>query len=88
MIFKCRCANYIDQHTTGVWLMSGTWKVHDNSFVWHFKHTGLNRLRYRLVNVDEWLDNTDPEKEDLYWEPVMRRRAEIKYHFRRKGLKE
>lgn len=80
---KCRCLNYLHQRTTGVWIMSGLeYDVHDNSFVWIFKHSGLNRTMYRLNDVDAWIENTDPELEETFWIPVKRRQSKGKGHFR------
>ena len=72
MSFKCKCLTYINQKTTGVWIMSGTWKVHD-SLTNRLAHKGLHRVYYEVVNVDEWLKNTDWDKEDNYFVKEIRR---------------
>ena len=76
---------YYDQRTTGVWIMSGLeYSVRENSFVWVLKHNGLNRVRYRLINADEYFKLDVVEDESKYWVEVKRRRANVKYGFKRK----
>lgn len=82
MINKCKVIRYLNQKTTGVWLMSGAeYGVHD-SLAASLKHSGLNRVLYTLTDVDAWLENTDPELDESFWKPEKRRRCELKYHFR------
>lgn len=76
--------SYYDQRTTGVWIMSGLdYSVHENSFVWVLKHNGLNRVRYRLINADEYFKLDVDEDESKYWVEVKRCRANVKYGFKR-----
>ena len=82
-MFKCKCLTFLYQRITGIWIMSGAeYNVHENSFVWYCKHTGLNRVKYKITDFDSWLNNTNPEIDETFWVPVKRRRAKIKYHFR------
>ena len=82
IIFKCRCISYLNQRTTGVWLMSGKeYSVHD-SLAADLKHPGLNRTLYQLTDVDAWIENTDPELEETFWKPVTRKRRRLKYSFK------
>lgn len=78
--------SYYDQRTTGVWIMSGLdYSVHENIFIWVFKHKGLNRVRYRLINPEEYFNFDNIEDESKYWVEVKRRRTDIKYGFKRNG---
>lgn len=78
--------SYYDQRTTGVWIMSGLdYSVHENSFVWFIKHKGLNRVRYRLINPEEYFNSDNIEDESKYWIEVKKRRVDIKYGFKRNG---
>lgn len=73
---------YYSQRVTGVWLMSGfEYKVHD-SLGAYLHHKGLNRVRYRLVNIEKYFEN-DTVDESEYWIEVKRRRADVKYGFKR-----
>lgn len=83
MIFKCKCMLYYNQKTTGVWLMSGLdYSIHD-SLGAYLHHKGLNRVRYMLVNGEEYFKLDEIEDESKYWVEVKRRRVDIKYGFKR-----
>lgn len=50
--FKCRCMCFHNQRTTGVMLMSGTWKQH-MSFVHLIYPYGLHRVFYNYVPSED-----------------------------------
>lgn len=52
--FKCSCMCFYSQRTTGVEVMSGTWKVHEN-IVSLIKPEGLHRILYE----GEWDENSE-----------------------------
>lgn len=53
--FKCRCMQFYDQKTTGVWLMSGSYGYHI-SLTNLTQPRGLHRTFYQLI----------PEKKDSF----------------------
>ena len=68
--FKCRCMNFYNQRTTGVWLMSGEFSYHI-SLINLTKPEGLHRTVYQLIPTKkEEFFNTDNENE---WESCFKK---------------
>lgn len=56
--YKCRCLNYLHQRITGIWLMSGTWKVHESLHQRIYPY-GLHREFYQVIDIEGDIFSSD-----------------------------